>query len=101
MRIPLLASALVALAACGADRGGNDLGEAADQSSPAAAAVLDNAAENGMEPQAALEAASAAREQANTTGDGVSLQARPNLPQSPNRKDRTTPPDKVAAPVGQ
>ena len=100
-RVLLLATGLVALAACGqSDRGGNDLEAAAEQSDPASAAILQNAAENGTDPQVALEqAGNAAALGANAASDGITAQARPNLPQSPNRKDGTQPPDKVATPA--
>ena len=101
MRVLLLATGLFALAACGqSDRGGNDLQAAADQSDPASAAILENAAENGVDPQAALaQAGNQAALSANAAGDGITAQARPNLPRSPNRKDGTRPPDKVATPA--
>jgi hypothetical protein len=72
------------------------LDNAANQSDPAAAAVLENAAENGMNPQDALEQAGQAAA-GNTAGGppSGSVQARPNLPQDPNRPDGTRPPEKV------
>lgn len=103
MRIwrPITAIAILALSACGQERqGGNDLEAAAEQSDAASASVLRNAADNGMDPQAALEqAGNASAPVANTTADGISVQARPNLPSAPNRKDGTSAPDKVATPV--
>jgi hypothetical protein len=88
------------LAACGqSDEAA--LENAAAQSDPAAAAVLNGAAENGMDPQQALEQAGQAAA-ANAAAGGPpsgSVQARPNLPGSPNRKDGTQPPDKMV--VGQ
>ena len=101
MRALLLTAGILALAACGrSDQSGNDLEAAAEQSDPASAAILEDAAENGTDPQAALEqAGNAAALDANAASDGVTAQARPNLPQSPNRKDGTQPPDKVANPV--
>ena len=103
-RVLLLASGFFALAACGqseqSGEGGNDLQAAAEQSDPASAAILENAAENGTDPQVALEqAGNAAALEANAASDGITAQARPNLPQSPNRKDGTQPPDKVATPA--
>ena len=73
------------------------LDNAANQSDPAAAAVLENAAENGMNPQEALEQAGEAAAAANTEAGppSGSVQARPNLPRDPNRPDGTRPPDKV------
>jgi hypothetical protein len=79
------------------------LENAANQSDPAAAAILNGAAENGMDPQKALEQAgraAAGNAAGATTGPpSGSVQARPNLPGSPNRKDGTQPPDKMV--VGQ
>ena len=93
--------AVLTLAACGrTEQGGNDLGAAAEQSDPAAAAVLENADQHGTDPQVALEqAGNAAAMEINAANDGITTQARPNLPGSPNRKDGTQPPDKVAAPA--
>lgn len=90
-----------ALPGCGRDKeSGNDLHAAAEQSDPASAAILEDAARTGSDPQAALEkAGNASVSQPNTSSDGVSLQARPNLPDSPNRKDGTQAPDKVAVPA--
>ena len=88
---------LLALAACGGQQSSEQaLDNAANQSDPAAAAVLENAAENGMNPQQALE--QAGRAAAGNTAEGPpsgSVQARPNLPQDPNRPDGTRPPEKV------
>ena len=88
---------LLALAACGGQQSSEEaLDNAANQSDPAAAAVLENAAENGMNPQEALEQAGQAAA-GNTAGGppSGSVQARPNLPQDPNRPDGTRPPEKV------
>lgn len=94
--IPLL----VLAAACGQSQE-DQLEAAANQSDPAAAAVLEGAAENGMNPQAALEAAGEAQVQdGNAAQQEQALQARPNLPQSPNRPEGGEPPQKVAVPVG-
>lgn len=72
------------LAACG--RSDEEaLEDAANQSTPAAAEVLNGAAENGMEPQEALELAgevAANTDQANSTSGN--LRARPNTVQQPN-----------------
>ena len=99
--------ALLLLAACGASEAPSNLEAAAAQSDPAAHQVLQHAAENGTNPQDALAAAGQAQVQsgndtaftsANDTSAAVansSVQARPNLPGSPNRKDGTQPPDKV------
>lgn len=93
---PIAVSALlVCLASCGGTNSNEAaLQDAAEQSDPAAAAVLNESAENGMDPQQALNEAA----QAQLSGiaePNSTLQARPNLPDSPNRKDGTQPPDKV------
>ncbi|HVM37023.1 MAG TPA: hypothetical protein VM265_01345 [Sphingomicrobium sp.] len=77
------------------------LQNAAAQSDPAAAAILNGAAENGMDPQQALEQAgqAAAANGAAAAPPSGSVQARPNLPGSPNRQDGTQPPDRMV--VGQ
>ena len=87
-------AAIVLLAACGKSNEGQ-LQDAANQSDPAAAAVLEGAADNGTDPQQALEQAGQAQAGTNDVAVDSSVQARPNLPQSPNRKDGTQPPDKV------
>ncbi len=101
MRILLIGAVFLGVAACsGGEGGGNDLSAAAEQSDPAAAAVLEDAARNGTDPQVALErAGNAAALEVNAANDGVTTQARPNLPDSPNRKDGTQPPDKIASPA--
>ena len=89
---------LLVLAACGGGQSNEEaLLNAANQSDPAAAQVLANAAENGMDPQQALEQAGKAAAGSNTAGGppSGSVQARPNLPQDPNRPDGSRPPDKV------
>ncbi len=61
MRVPL-AIALLAVAGCsGNSSNSNDLQDAANQSTPEAAQVLNGAAENGMDPQAALNEAAEAQ----------------------------------------
>ena len=63
MRMVLALTSAILLAACGNQSDEAQLEEAANQSDPAAAAVLENAAENGMDPQDALqEAGNAAAE---------------------------------------
>jgi hypothetical protein len=97
MRPILPLTAFLLLAACSGGQSSEEaLDNAANQSDPAAAAVLENAAENGMNPQDALEQAgqAAAGNTANAPPSG-SVQARPNLPQDPNRPDGTRPPEKV------
>ena len=94
---------ILALAACGGGPTSEEaLHNAANQSDPVAAQVLANAAENGMSPQDALEQAGQAAA-GNTAGGPPSgtVQARPNLPQDPNRPDGTRPPDKVIVPTNQ
>jgi hypothetical protein len=94
----LTVAALLSLAACGGQSNEQALQEAANQSDPAAAAVLNEAAEAGLDPQNALEQAG----QAQATQAGTNevqpdsgVQARPNLPQSPNRPDGKQPPQKA------
>jgi hypothetical protein len=101
MRILHIAAVILALGGCGrSEESGNDLRAAAEQSDPAAAAVLENAADSGADPQVALQqAGNAASLGENASSDGIVAQARPNLPGSPNRKDGTEPPDKVASPA--
>lgn len=98
MRPTLQMTALLLLTACGGGATeGETLQNAANQSDPAAAQVLANAAENGMNPQEALEQAGEAAAASNSAGapPSGSVQARPNLPQDPNRPDGTRPPEKV------
>ena len=96
-----MAAVILVIAGCGrSEESGNDFRAAAEQSDPAAAAVLENAADSGADPQAALQqAGNAASLGENAASDGVVAQARPNLPGSPNRKDGTEPPDKVTSPA--
>lgn len=123
MRATLATAVLLTLAACGSggvDENGpagegavESLQNAANQADPAAAAVMRNGAEqieaqgqagNLSDPQGAvqnvMEQAGQAQVAASANPPGAappsgSVQARPNLPQSPNRKDGTVPPDKV------
>ena len=93
---------LLLLAARSGNSEQDNLRDAANQSDPAAAAVLENAAENGMNAQAALQEAGEAQAAGNATADttpGRVPQARPNLPQSPNRPSGGQPPEKVAVPA--
>jgi hypothetical protein len=73
MRFPMILTVAELLGACGQSNE-EQLQEAANQSDPAAAAVLNNAAEAGTPPQEALqEAGNAAAEadtQANATTNG-------------------------------
>ena len=65
MRNVLIMSSTLLLAACGQSNEAQ-LEEAANQSDPAAAEVLENAAENGMDPQEALQEAGNAAAEADT-----------------------------------
>ena len=60
MRLVIVLAAAGLTAACG-NSNADQLQEAANQSDPAAAAVLENAAENGMDPQNALAVAGEAQ----------------------------------------
>ena len=66
MRACLILSFALLLGACGGQSSEEQLQEAASQSDPAAAAVLNNAAENGMDPQEALQEAGNAAAEADT-----------------------------------
>ena len=66
MRACLILSFALLLAACGGQSNEEQLQEAANQSDPAAAEVLNNAAENGMDPQEALQEAGNAAAEADT-----------------------------------
>ena len=96
MRPLLIVPSLMLLAACGGQSDNDRLEEAAEQSDPAAAAVLENAADNGMDPQQALQQAGNAQVSQSTD---VSAQARPNLPGSPNPAQAGQPPEKVVTNV--
>ena len=87
---------LFALAACGGQSDEETLQDAANQSDPAAAAVLNGAAENGMDAQNALAAAGHAQAQNGTAAPSGSLQAKPNLPQDSNRPEGGQAPAKVS-----
>lgn len=114
MRLALLAPATLLIAACGQTTGesaqedpAEALRNAANQSDPAAAQVLREQAnqmeasgsDNYAAAQQALQqggVAQVANDQAAAAGPpSGSVQARPNLPGSPNRKDGTQPPDKM------
>ncbi|HVF82782.1 MAG TPA: hypothetical protein VM913_01240 [Sphingomicrobium sp.] len=100
MRLVLTAAATLALAACGGadtqNPAGKELEDAAAQSDPAAGAVLNQAAEMGMNEQQALELAGrAASANAQAAGNSAGpVQAVPNTVQTPNRPDGTRPPAK-------
>ena len=104
MRLAATVPALLLLAACraGEAEGEKNILNATAQMDPAAAAAVENAVANGASPQEALAiggqaATPAAEPSAADRGQAVPppLQARPNLPGSPNRKDGTVPPDKM------
>jgi len=89
-------AAILLIAACG--RSDEDsLRDAANQSDPAAAAVLNGAAENGMDPQEALEQAGQAAAASNTPAVPPSAQARPNTATQPNPPQPGQPPEKLVA----
>jgi hypothetical protein len=100
-------AALLALAACGsggtpAENTAAALDEAAEQSDPAAAQVLENAADQALEqnvsdPQQALQQAGNA--QAATVAQPQ--QAPPSLQARPNRTGQQTPPPKVSTSPAQ
>ena len=94
--ISALAAAL-SLAGCGGQSTEEQLQEAANQSGPAAADVLNNAAEAGMDPQEALREAGEAAAQANTDAGppSGSVQARPNEADNPNPPKAGEPTEKV------
>lgn len=111
MRLLLVSPAFVFLAACGSEASDPDKNilNATSQMDPAAAAAVEKAVANGADPQDALAAGGAAQvgspdaPSAADRGQPVppSLQARPNLVQSPNRKDGTTAPDKATGTTSQ
>lgn len=110
MRLLLVSPAFVLLAACGS--GANDpdknIMNATAQMDPAAAAAVENATAQGVDPQNALaiggEAATFENEPSAADRGQVappSVQAQPNNVLSPNRKDGTTPPDKAPSPPAE
>lgn len=92
-----LACTVFVLAACSGRSDEEALQNAANQSDPAAAQVLNDAAEKGMNPQEALARAGQAqvRDSAEEGPPSGSLQAKPNLPGDPNRPEGGEPPQKV------
>jgi hypothetical protein len=110
MRLLLVSPAFVFLAACGsgANNADKNILNATAQMDPAAAAAVENAVAQGVDPQNALaiggQAATFENEPAAADrGQQAppSLQARPNIVQSPNRKDGTVPPDKATGTTSQ
>ena len=105
MRLLLISPAFVLLAACGSGgEAGKNVLNATEQMDPAAAAAVENAVAAGASDQDALAIGGAAQvgsPDAPSAADRSqpvppALQARPNLPGDPNRKDGNVPPDKIA-----
>ena len=96
MRAKLTITSAVLLAACGQSNK-EQLQEAANQSDPAAAQVLNSAAENGMNPQQALQEAGNAAAASNTAANQSenTVGARPNSAQNPNPAQPGQPPEKI------
>ena len=94
MRTCLLLTATLLIAACGKSNE-DQLGEAANQSDPAAAEVLNNAAEAGVPPQEALQEAGNAAAASNMDATPPSAQARPNQPGNPNPPQSGQPTEKT------
>jgi hypothetical protein len=96
MRLAFVLPIALAAAGCGGGDSNQDaLQDAANQSTPEAAQVLNGAAENGMDPQAALNAAAEAQAGNASTTAPPRMQARPNLPNQPNPAQPGQPPEKV------
>ena len=107
MRLLLISPAFVLLAACGSEANNPDKNilNATSQMDPAAAAAVENAVQNGVDPQNALAIGGAAQTAAPDAPSAAdqsegavprSVQARPNVVQSPNRKDGTVPVDRIS-----
>ena len=89
--------AVLLLAACGSQNSNREsLQQAANQSTPEAAQVLNGAAQNGMDANAAMNQAASAQARNTSTAPPPRLQARPNLPGQPNPPRPGEPPQKVA-----
>lgn len=111
MRLLIIAPAFLALVACGSDRSDPDKNilNATAQMDPAAAAAVQNAVANGVDPQNALAAGGAAQVAAPDAPSAADrgqpvppqVQAKPNIVQNPNRKDGTVPPDKIRGTTNQ
>lgn len=97
-RIGLPVIFLVLLGCSGHASKQDQLSAAANQSTPEAANVLNGAAENGMNEQAALNEAAQAQAQNTSMNAPQRYQARPNSGQNPNPPKAGEPPQKV--PVG-
>jgi outer membrane murein-binding lipoprotein Lpp len=94
--IPLM---FLLLAGCSGHASKEDqLSAAANQSTPEAASVLNGAAENGMNAQAALNEAARAQAVNAAVGPPQRYEARPNSAANPNPPEAGEPPQKV--PVG-
>ena len=98
------AAALLVLSACGgggrADQAADKLEEAAEQSDPAAAAVLENAAENIREGAPPANVGNAAQQAMQRAGNAqaetvLPQQAPPSMQAQPNRGGQQTPPPKI------
>jgi|SRR5579884_3911421 len=92
-------AALLILAGCsrGHSSDQQNLSNAADQSTPEAAQVLNGAARNGMDVNSALNEAANAQAANTSTKASPRLQARPNSAAHPNPKRAGLPPDKIVA----
>lgn len=95
----LPAAVFLALAACGggqADQTADKLEEAAEQSGPAAAAVLENSAESIREGETDITAQEAMQRAGNAQAETVQPQeAPPSMQAQPNRNGQQTPPPKI------
>ena len=97
MRFALsFAACTLLLAACGQSQE-SELQQAANQSDPTAAAVLNQAGQQGVDPQVALQEAgnAAAQNAAQGNSDTPRMQARPNSAQQPNPPAPGQPIEKV------
>ena len=98
MRLIALTTALL-LVGCSNTHSSNEqnLADAANQSTPEAAQVLNGAAQNGMNETDALNEAAAAQASNTATNAPQRLEARPNSAANPNPRRAGLPPDKVHA----
>jgi hypothetical protein len=95
MAIPLLALAL--LGCSGRNSNQQNLEAAANQSTPQAAQVLNGAAQNGMDSNAAMNEAAAAQASNSSTTAPPRMEARPNSAANPNPRQAGQPPEKIPA----